>query len=184
MNEQAVMPGMATNPEVAMKVLEAEIRAKKKKKSKTANAAEEFGRQIARYNLPPCIRELKFAKGQILPDFPEGRLWRFDYAFPDYKLAVEIEGLVVRRILTAELDGTSPIVEDGRVTNVKSVEYTTVAMGGHATITGIREDMEKYTNARYLGWDVLRFEQGCIANKYALKWTMRILSLKGWTQPI
>lgn len=169
MNEQAVMPGMSTNPEVAMKVLEAEIRAKKKKKSKTANAAEEFGRQIARYNLPPCIRELRFAKGIDLPDNPGGRQWRFDYAFPDYKVAVEIEGLVVRSMFEN--------VNGGYVRR-------TVMTGRHATITGFREDLEKYICAKYLGWDVLRFEQGTVADKYALTWTIRILSLKGWTQPI
>ena len=59
------------------------------------------------------------------------RRWRFDYAVPDLKLAVEYEG-----------HGQS-----GRSGHV----------GGHASLTGMAGDAEKYNQAQALGWTVLRF---------------------------
>jgi hypothetical protein len=40
--------------------------------------------RLVRLNVPPPVEEHYFA----LPD----RRWRFDFAWPDYKLAVEVEG--------------------------------------------------------------------------------------------
>lgn len=63
------------------------------------------------------------------------RLWRFDFAYVEQKVAVEYEGLVMRRVNGQWQTG-----------------------GRHATITGMREDMAKYNAATILGWRVLRFE--------------------------
>lgn len=128
-----------------------------KRKQASKDAAEDYARQLQLFRLPAFERELRFAHGLRLPEFPTGRDWRFDFAFPAYKVAVEIEGLVVKRI-------------DGQC----------VVMGRHATITGIREDMVKYTNAAYLGWTVLRFEQAMVATRWALNMTMHLLESKGW----
>ena len=66
------------------------------------------------------------------PMFPEYRFhpvrkWRFDFAFPDQKVAVEMEGL---------LPG---------------------AGGRHQRITGYRADTKKYNAATCLGWRILRY---------------------------
>lgn len=142
----------------------AEINKRKKKKpSKTKMAAADFGMQCVRFNLPKFEREWMFAKGVELPeypkkDYPHGRKWRFDYAWPQYMLAVEIDGFVVRMI-------------SGQL----------IVQGRHATIGGIYEDIEKNTSAVCLGWTVLRFGVKNVSTEYAIRNTMRALCLKGWS---
>lgn len=73
------------------------------------------------------------AKAAGLPEpLPEHRFhptrkWRFDFAFPDLKVAVEYEGLVFRG-----------------------------AGGRHQRAAGLIEDSIKYAEAACLGWVVLR----------------------------
>ena len=56
------------------------------------------------------------------------RKWRFDFAHPGRRIAVEIEGGIFAR---------------GRL--------------GHSTGVGIKKDMKKYNEAALLGWTVLRY---------------------------
>lgn len=116
------------------------------------NANELFATQCRAFGLPRFERETHFALSL-------GRNWRFDFAFRKYKLAVEIEGLAVRR-LAGQL----------------------VVMGRHASIQGIKDDMEKYNAAVLLGWSVLRFEQKAVAPKLAIETTIRVLTARGWRQ--
>ena len=67
-----------------------------------------------------CKPEFKF--------HPE-RKWRFDFALPTVKIAVEVEGLVYR------------------------------GKSRHTTIAGYAADCEKYNQALVLGWRVLRYTQ-------------------------
>ena len=60
--------------------------------------------------------------------FCDGRRWRFDYALPEHKIAVEIEG--------------GCFMFGG---------------GGHNRGAAMRKDMEKYNEAAMLGWKVLRY---------------------------
>lgn len=112
-----------------------------------------FAMQCRAAMLPAFERQYVFAEDI-------GRRWRFDFAFPDYWLAVEIEGLAVRR-LAGQL----------------------VVMGRHASIQGIKDDMEKYNTAALLGWTVLRFDQQAVGPKRALAMTMRVLQARGWKVP-
>lgn len=124
---------------------------KRKRGSRGRTAEDELAFQFRAYKLPEFAREWRFAKSI-------GRQWRFDFAFLDpYKLAVEVEGLVVRKI-----------------------QGQTVTMGRHATVTGMREDMVKYNTAALLGWTVLRFEQQMIKTGAAVEMTTRVLAEKGW----
>jgi very-short-patch-repair endonuclease len=110
-------------------------------KAPRINATEElFAFHCRAYGLPPPIREYEFA-GKV------GRKYRFDFAWPDLMVAVEIEGLVVRR-----------------------VEGRTQVSGRHASITGMREDMFKYNLAAGLGWCVLRFEQSMVKKGDAVRY--------------
>lgn len=59
--------------------------------------------------------------------FHPTRKWRFDYAWPEYKVALEVEGGIWMR---------------GR--------------GAHSRPQGIERDIEKYNAAVVLGWRVLR----------------------------
>lgn len=143
---------------------------------KKTDPEELFAAQCRAYRLPAVEQQYRFAKAV-------GRQWRFDFAFPEYHLAVEIEGLIVMRVWAAKLIGPGPIAANGRVVNVSEVKPTTVTMGRHATITGMREDCDKYNTAAMLGWTVLRFEQKAIKPGDAVNMTMRVLAAKGWKGP-
>lgn len=78
---------------------------------------------------------------QFMFDPTGKRKWRFDFAWPDIKVAVEYEGLVMRKV--------NGVWQVG---------------GGHATITGMREDMIKYNAAALLGWRVFRYERELVRN--------------------
>lgn len=114
---------------------------------------ELFDSQCRMFMLPPAERQLLFAKAAL------GRRWAFDFAWRQYMVAVEIEGVAVKR-LAGQL----------------------VVMGRHASIQGIRGDMEKYNSAALLGWTVLRFLQSDVKPKLAIETTMRVLASKGWKQ--
>lgn len=59
--------------------------------------------------------------------FHPERKWRFDFAWPEIAVAMEIEGGVFQK------------------------------KGGHTTGSGYTKDCEKYNEAIYLGWTILRF---------------------------
>lgn len=123
-----------------------------KKKKNKSQAADDFAYELRNALAPEFEREYRFAS-----DSRFERAWRFDFAFHKYALAVEIEGLVVRRI-------GKQIVTTGR----------------HANVAGFREDCLKYATAIVLGWSVLRFEQSMVRNGDALDYTLRALGAKGW----
>lgn len=129
------------------------------RRKKSKRAEDLFAEQCRTYGLPQPVREYRFAKSI-------GRRWRFDFAFfsplddaLDYRVAVEIEGLVVRRI-------------NGQM----------VTTGRHANVAGFREDCRKYSTAAELGWTVLRFEQSMVRSREAIEATMRVLAARGWKQ--
>ena len=109
-----------------------------------------FARQLGPFKLN-VVRQLRFAKAAM------GRQWRFDLALPDYMLAIEIQGVVVRKI-------------GGRV----------VTMGGHADVQGMRDDHEKFNAATLLGWSVLFFMPADVKPRRALETTLRVLAARGW----
>lgn len=114
-------------------------------RSKSQEIADLFAKQCAkRIPLYEAQREYRFA--QIV-----GRQWRFDFCWPFQMIAVEIEGLVVRKV-------------EGRM----------VSMGRHANVDGFREDCRKYATAAILGWTVLRFEQSMVRSEEAIEYTLRV----------
>lgn len=124
------------------------------KRSKASAASDGFDFHCRARQLPEFEREFRFA--QTLQ-----RQWRFDFAFVVQRIAVEIEGLVVRRI-------------GGQL----------VTMGRHADINGFREDCRKYAAAAELGWTVLRFEQSMVKSGEAVDTAMRVLHARGWRPTI
>lgn len=62
--------------------------------------------------------------------FHARRRWRFDAALPDLKIAVEYQGLFLKK--------------EGQ-------------KGGHQTIKGLRRDWEKIREAQLAGWIILPF---------------------------
>lgn len=112
-----------------------------------------FAAQCVTHGLPTPVRQAMFAQ-------KIGRRWLFDFCWHEYKLAVEIEGLVVRKVA-------------GQL----------VVMGRHASISGFKEDAIKYASAAMLGWTVIRFEQSQVRERLAIDYTGRILEVRGWKRP-
>lgn len=90
--------------------------------------------QIKAFGLPEPEREYRF--------HPE-RKWRFDFAWPAYMLAAEIEGLVPT--------------------------WKTPGGGRHQRIGGYEDDLVKYNAAAALGWKVLRFGRSHVLSVYAIR---------------
>lgn len=123
----------------------------KTRKAKPGVSKEDaFAFQCKAHCLPPFARQALFAKSI-------GRRWMFDFCWDQYKLAVEIEGLVVRKL-------------GGQL----------VVTGRHASISGFKEDCIKYASAAMLGWTVIRFEQSQVKNGEAIEYTIRCLAARGW----
>ena len=76
-------------------------------------------------------RELRFAPP---------RRWRFDFAWPHQRIALEIEGLVRPGLKSR-----------------------------HTTNDGFRKDMEKYNMATLMGWRVIRVDQRMVNSGEALR---------------
>lgn len=79
-------------------------------------------------------------------------LWRFDFAWPEQRIAVEIEGVCVR----------------------KDSAGATQMGGRHANIQGFKDDCEKYAWAAVMGWRVLRFEQSQVGKGFAIDMLVRL----------
>lgn len=79
--------------------------------------------------------------------FHEDRKWRFDFAWPDLRLAIEVEGVTFY----------------GKNAN------GTLRLGRHQTAKGFEADAEKYNAAVLDGWSVLRFTNGMIKRGEAIK---------------
>lgn len=118
----------------------------KKPLSKAKQIAALFESHITQRELPAFEREFAFAN-------TIGRRWRFDFAWPQHRLAVEIEGLVVMRI-GGEL----------------------VCKGRHASIGGFKDDCEKYAWAAVFGWRVMRFEQSQVRDRTAIDMLVRAIA--------
>ena len=123
---------------------------------KPKNPAEElFAKQCVVYRLPVPERQLQFARAT------HQRGWKFDFAFRDHMVAVEIEGITPRKLASGLL----------------------VMAGRHGSVKGVIEDMEKYNTAGLLGWTVLRFPPKYVKPRRAVEMTMRVLATRGWEQP-
>jgi len=77
--------------------------------------------------------------------FCPGRKWRFDFAFPEYKVAIEVEG------------GTS------------------FGKSYHSRGDGFEKDCRKYNTAARLGWIVLRYSTAMVRSGEAIKEVAQVM---------
>jgi len=70
--------------------------------------------------------------------FHPKRRWRFDYAIPSLKIAVEYQG-------------------HGAMNGGFKSKTGKKHVGGHASVTGLSGDAEKFNQAEILGWRVILF---------------------------
>lgn len=160
---QSEMRGMETS--AAATILAAEQRGQAQKRAKASSKEDLFDFQLRSYDLPPFERQFKFAESV-------GRKFRADFSNQRYMLMIEIEGLIVQRVHIAT-------IVNGRV--VKTTPEL-ICRGRHASISGFRDDCEKYAIAGQLGWTVLRFEQSQVKDGTAIEHTQRVLASKGWSR--
>ena len=80
------------------------------------------------------------------------RRWRFDFAFPEIKLAVEVQG----------------------ITYFGGRENT----GRHHTAKGIEADLEKYDEAMRFGWDVYCCSQKMVESGRAIETILILMDLR------
>ena len=85
--------------------------------------------------------------------FCESRRWRADFAIPEHKLLIEV---------------------DGGNRMAKIVNGRAVAIGRHTQDA----DMEKLNEAAILGWRILRFSPAMVKSGVALQTIERFLGLK------
>ena len=78
--------------------------------------------------------------------FHPTRQWRFDFAFPSVKLAVEVEGLLW----------------GGKTSR-------------HQHAKGYTKDLEKYNEATILGWRILRVSPSQVHKGQAIQWIQAAL---------
>ncbi len=90
---------------------------------------DSFPRLIKAIGLPLPMKEYLF---------DSKRKWQVDYAWPDRKLAVEIEGGIFGTGRKCPLCGRR-------------------AVAGHTSIQRLKTDMEKYNALTFAGWSLLRF---------------------------
>lgn len=95
------------------------------------------------------LEQLHYAKlpaPEAEHQFHPTRKWRFDWAWPELKVAVEYQG------------GT---FQDRRT--------------GHSTVKGLSNDYEKLTEAALLGWRVILITSGTVRSGQALQWAERAI---------
>ena len=107
------------------------------------NAQADFRKRIRENLLGQALEEVRRVTGHravLEHRFHPVRLWRFDAAWPDILLALEMDGGVFR------VKGGKPCPVCGQS-----------QQGRHTSGAGFREDLDKFNAAASLGWRVVRF---------------------------
>lgn len=117
-----------------------------------SKAEETLSQHIQLFGLPEPVREHRFHPT---------RRWRFDFAWPDLKLACEVEG----------------------VTRYGKNKNGSMKLGRHQSAKGIEGDLEKYQEAMLLGWDVYRCSQSMIKKGVAIDTLKTMMELKQCKAP-
>lgn len=120
-----------------------------KGKSKKSELEERFADLWKRHAAAPePVTQLKFAKDK------EDRNFRFDFAWPEARVAVEIDGGTTGRLVKCHRCGETL---RSRKANGQPGKPMMVPMASHGSAEAIQRDCEKANLAAELGWAVLRF---------------------------
>jgi len=103
------------------------------------------------------------------------RMWRFDFAWPALKIAMEIDGGAHGRLITIERG-----VEHRKGANVVIKPGTRIRVGGrHNTGAGLQLDHEKANEAQLAGWIVLHATTTAVRDGIALAMLRRAFAARG-----
>lgn len=100
--------------------------------------------------------------------FYDGRRWRFDFYFPDYQLAIEVEGGVNTH-------------RRSKATSKAGNEY--MVQSRHLTPAGFEEDAVKYFAASLKGITVIRVSSKMVSDDRAIGMVVMLLEARGWSGP-
>jgi hypothetical protein len=107
--------------------------------------------------------------------FAPPRRWAFDYAWPPWRIALEIEGGTFGRYIVI----TSGYERRGGV-SIPIKPGTPVRLGGrHNTGDGLENDAEKYNRAAILGWLVIRATTPMVKSGAAIATLREAFSARG-----
>jgi len=114
--------------------------------------------------------EHQISRPDVERKFHPVRKWRFDYAWPEYLIAVEVEGGAFSR--PVKCNHCNQFVTH----RTKTGKTIKVMEGGrHNTGKGFTNDLEKYQAAFALGWRVLRVSPKQARNGEAIEIIARII---------
>ena len=123
--------------------------------------ADRLIRLLGDDGLTPFETEYPFAKSL-------GRRWRFDLAWPDIRVAVEIEGGIFGK---GGAEGNKPCDLCGQTQR-----------GAHGSTTGILRDIEKYNAGVMMGWRIYRVPTNAI-NHETVQQIRRLIGRARGTDP-
>ncbi len=149
-----------------MTALHPKTKAKKTKTLRKASLENIMAALIETAGLPHPQAEFRF--------HPK-RMWRFDFAFIDYKVAVEVEGGAYANPVYCRSCGArvTYVGTDGRI--------IPLLMGGrHNFGAGYEKDVEKYNEAAIHGWLLVRMTAKLVRSKKGLEFIARALKERGW----
>ena|SRR3990167_7384615 len=111
-----------------------------------------FNTVMSVFKVPAAVAEHKFH---------EKRKWRFDYAWPQLKIALEVEGGIYKRKggKRCRFCGQTP-------------------QGRHNTVKGFLGDMEKYNMASMAGWTVIRTTPEKLLTKETADMVLAVINSK------
>lgn len=139
-------------------LVDALIDARPRKRERPPTSEERLLGQLLERGMPIPQEEYRFAELAV------GRKWRFDYAWPEWRVAFEIEGAVFGR----QIEGA-----DGK-------KYR---LGGrHNSGAGLQEDAFKYNRAAILGWCVIRATTTMIRDGLAIAELVDAFTARGWKE--
>ena len=124
------------------------VRRRYPKKRKRSKLEDRFAAICEYQGWPPPERELRFHEAGVL--YQKRRLFRFDFAWPEYRVAVELDGGVWK------------------------------PSSGHRSPSGITADHEKDFIAQYMGWFVIRINEISFREGHTELWVEEALKLRGW----
>jgi hypothetical protein len=117
--------------------------------------------QICDEGLPKPLREV---------GFHEHRKWRFDFAWPERLIAVEVEGGIWGNVVHCHKCGVQVLQR------LANGGFAKVRTGGrHQSGTGFTADCLKYSEAAIYGWSVVRVTPSMIQDGTAIQLVKRLI---------
>lgn len=145
---------------------------------------DQLADQLPLYRVPPFVRNFQFNKKSATPvinpmnDKPFA--WRFDFAWVEYKLAIEVEGgSFAGKCKSCGGRGQYYSTRFGGNYPCGSCNGTGLAAGAHVRGAHFESDCFKYAEAALQGWIVIRVTSDMVNDGRAANYARRYFLQKG-----